>query len=92
MKKLTIVIPVYFNQDSLPELFEKLLDVEQQLIDIGIELELIFVDDGSEDNSFQELMKIKKNEKQPGSLNLQEILVLSMLQRQGFGLSLAIVL
>lgn len=60
MKKLTIVIPVYFNQDSLPLLFEKLLDVEQQLNDMGIELELIFVDDGSRDNSFQELMKIKR--------------------------------
>jgi glycosyltransferase involved in cell wall biosynthesis len=59
-KKLSIVIPVYFNAGSLPHLFKKLLGVEQQLALIEVELELIFVDDGSGDTSLDELLRIKK--------------------------------
>ena len=61
MKKLSVVIPVYYNEGSLPELFAELMRVEEILRrSRGIELELIFVDDGSGDNSFAELMKIKQ--------------------------------
>jgi dolichol-phosphate mannosyltransferase len=60
MKKLSIVVPVYYNQDSLPALFERFLQIEKQLNDMSIEMELVFVDDGSGDNSLQELFKIKK--------------------------------
>jgi dolichol-phosphate mannosyltransferase len=59
MKKLSVVVPVYFNEGSLPPLFEELLGVENKLLDRGLELELIFVDDGSGDHSWQELLKIK---------------------------------
>jgi glycosyltransferase involved in cell wall biosynthesis len=59
-KKLSVIIPVYFNAGSLQTLFEKLLGVEQQLTSIDMELELIFVDDGSGDNSLDELLRIKE--------------------------------
>lgn len=60
MKKLSVVIPVYYNEESLPGLFEELLKVEEQLRSRDMELELIFVDDGSGDHSLQELLKIKQ--------------------------------
>ncbi|HJZ91528.1 MAG TPA: glycosyltransferase family 2 protein [Gemmataceae bacterium] len=59
MKTLSVVVPVYFNEESLPGLFGELRDIERQLLDLGMELELIFVDDGSGDGSFAELLKIK---------------------------------
>jgi dolichol-phosphate mannosyltransferase len=59
LKRLSVVVPVYFNEGSLPHLFCELQDVEQRLLDLDIELELIFVDDGSGDGSFGELVKIK---------------------------------
>lgn len=59
-QKLSVVVPVYFNAGSLPHLFEKLLGTERQLTSIGMELELIFVDDGSGDTSLDELLHIKK--------------------------------
>jgi len=59
-KKLSIVVPVYFNEESLPHLFEALLNVERALLEKNVEMELIFVDDGSQDNSLPELFKIKK--------------------------------
>jgi len=58
-KRLSVVVPVYFNEGSLPHLFRELEDVERQLCDCGLELELIFVDDGSGDESYAELVKIK---------------------------------
>jgi polyisoprenyl-phosphate glycosyltransferase len=57
--RLSVVVPVYFNEGSLPHLFRELQDVERQLLGLGVELELIFVDDGSGDGSFGELVKIK---------------------------------
>lgn len=59
MKKLSVVVPVYFNEGSLPVLFRELLQVERQLLELDVELELIFVDDGSGDASFGEMVKIK---------------------------------
>jgi len=59
MKKLSIVIPVYFNAPSLFELHASLIDLEKKLLSIDIELELIFVDDGSQDDSLQKLLEIK---------------------------------
>lgn len=60
-KKLTIIVPVYFNAQSLPFLYQRLQEVEQQLAAIGMDLELIFVDDGSGDSSLDELLIIKKS-------------------------------
>ncbi len=59
-RKLSIIVPIYFNAESLPILFERLLLVEQQLAAIEMGLELIFVDDGSGDASLDELLRIKK--------------------------------
>jgi glycosyltransferase involved in cell wall biosynthesis len=60
MPKLSVVIPVYFNEPSLPVLFRELLKVEEALTRQECSLELIFVDDGSSDNSLAELLKIKQ--------------------------------
>ncbi|MCV2222712.1 glycosyltransferase family 2 protein [Pseudomonas mercuritolerans] len=57
MKTLSIVVPVYFNEGSLPDLFNKLLYIEVLLKQQDMLLELIFIDDGSQDNS---LMLLKQ--------------------------------
>jgi len=62
MIKLSIVIPVYFNEGNIPHLYEKL---KETIFDnTTIDYELIFVDDGSKDNSYNELKKLReKNDK-----------------------------
>ncbi len=53
MKKLSIVIPVYYNEENLLPLYEDLKkEVFQKLEKLNYDYELILVDDGSEDNSF----------------------------------------
>ncbi len=59
-RKLSIVIPVYFNEPSLPDLFEVLSSIESSLLQKNLETEIIFVDDGSGDGSLKELFKIKQ--------------------------------
>lgn len=58
-KTLSIVVPVYFNAGSLPSLFEELLKLEAQLKQRALRLELIFVDDGSKDESLARLLEFK---------------------------------
>lgn len=58
-RTVSVVVPVYFNEGSLAPLLDELLQVESRLHERNMQLELIFVDDGSGDNSLAELMKIK---------------------------------
>ncbi|MBK9008518.1 MAG: glycosyltransferase [Anaerolineae bacterium] len=53
MKKISIVIPVYFNESNLPDTIPQLLSLEEKLAEYS--LELVFVDDGSGDRSLDVL-------------------------------------
>ena len=64
-KIISIVIPVYFNQGSLPVLRDSLPVFEAELAARQMALELIFVDDGSGDRSFAELLRIRQQ--RPGT-------------------------
>ena len=54
MKKLSIIIPCYNEQDNIIPLFEKL----KNLINLDKNLEIIIIDNGSTDNT---LTKIKNH-------------------------------
>jgi glycosyltransferase involved in cell wall biosynthesis len=58
-RMISIVVPVYFNEASLPALFKELIELEKQLLGKNLKLELIFVDDGSADNSLARLLEFK---------------------------------
>ena len=55
---VSIVIPVYYNEGSLNLIYQS---IEEKVIKINPEksCEIVFVDDGSGDNSFDELMQIR---------------------------------
>lgn len=60
-RTVSIVVPVYNNAASLPLLFERLSNVERQLVTrFGTALEFIFVNDGSKDGSQATLLNIKQ--------------------------------
>ena len=60
-KTVSVVVPVYYNADSLPLLHERLTAVENTLMDLhGVRLQLVFVNDGSRDASQAELVRIKE--------------------------------
>jgi len=74
---ISIVIPVYNEEDNLKELHAKLIDV---LPSITENYEIIFVDDGSTDNSFNILKELNKKNKKVKAIKF----------RRNFGQSAAI--
>ena len=61
MKKISIIVPVYYNQDNLLPLYVDLK--EKVLTKLNMEYELIFVDDGSKDKSYEVMQNIAKLDK-----------------------------
>lgn len=58
-KSLSIVIPLFNEEESLDELYEK---ISQALGSLGLKYEIIFVDDGSTDSSPVKLREIHKRD------------------------------
>jgi dolichol-phosphate mannosyltransferase len=46
-RTLSVVVPVYWNEGSIPRLGDEMAVFEQRLAALGMRLELICVDDGS---------------------------------------------
>lgn len=55
MSKLSIVIPVYYNEDNLRPLYE---DLKTKVLSQLEEYELVMVDDGSKDNSWRVMQEL----------------------------------
>jgi len=56
MRVLSLVIPVFNNQPTLPELFKRVSNLRIELTKLGVNLELILVDDFSTDGSRETLV------------------------------------
>ncbi len=57
MSKISIVVPVYYNEDTLQMLYE---DMRAKILgEIG-DYELVFVDDGSGDRSYEVILKLRE--------------------------------
>lgn len=52
MKKFTVVVPVYKNEGSIDRLLDEVTTLHEQMADLGFELELVTVVDGSPDQSY----------------------------------------
>ncbi len=57
MKKLSVIIPCYYNESTIRATFDTLCKTIQSWPD-QTDLEFVFVDDGSKDNTYNELMTI----------------------------------
>lgn len=58
-KKVSVVIPVYNNSESLAETCKRIITTKQNSFP-HLALEMVFIDDGSKDNSWNTLQEIQK--------------------------------
>jgi glycosyltransferase involved in cell wall biosynthesis len=75
--EISVIIPVYNENESLPILYERLV---MALNGVGKSWEIVFVDDGSTDGTSQTLIKLQE----------QDAHVIVVAQRRNFGKSLAL--
>ena len=66
--KVSIIIPVYYNRESLEELYARLCRIPES--NPSVELEMVFVDDGSGDDSFEVIHKITSSDNRVIGLKL----------------------
>lgn len=59
MSKLSIVIPVYYNEDTLELLYE---DLKKKVLGKLEEYEIVFVDDGSGDDSWNVMNRLRERD------------------------------
>lgn len=60
MKKISIIVPVYNEEESLPFLHEKLNEIMGQMIDY--DFEILFVNDGSKDRSLEIIKSFREKD------------------------------
>lgn len=59
MSKISIVIPVYWNEDTLMLLYD---DLKSKILGQLGDYEIVFVDDGSGDKSWEVMESIRKQD------------------------------
>ena len=70
---LSLVIPIYKNEENLGELFLMLNEQESNFRDLGCKFEPIFVVDGSPDNCLELILKAKHENEIPSSTLILEL-------------------
>ena len=69
MKKLlSIVIPAYNEEKNIPLIYQELRKVLEKVFD-KYDYEIIFVNDGSKDNTWEEIVKLAKKDKKVKGIN-----------------------
>jgi dolichol-phosphate mannosyltransferase len=69
-KTLSVIVPVYYNGQSLPSLAQEIERFERELEKREFRLELIFVNDGSGDDSLIQLLRLKTDRPATKVINL----------------------
>lgn len=62
MSLLTVVVPCYNEEESVALFYEELLKNQPFFTEEGIELELLYVDDGSRDKTVEEVKKLRERD------------------------------
>ena len=66
--RYSIVVPFYNEQENIPDLYMKLTEVMDS---VGEPYEMVFVDDGSKDNSYKVLSEIYEHDRRVNVVRLR---------------------
>ena len=68
MKKISIIVPAYNEEESLPFLYERLLKTIDSIK--GYKFEILFINDGSKDKTLELIKKLREEDKRICYVNL----------------------
>ena len=68
MKKISIIIPAYNEEESLPFLYDRLIKIIDNIK--HYEFEVLFINDGSKDNTLDIIKYLRNKDKRVGYVNL----------------------
>ena len=88
--KVSIVVPMYNEQESLEILYQELNRVTDTIKDY--EFEYLFVNDGSKDNTLQEIQRLATADDRVRYVSFPEILEKKLLYMQDYQMLMAIIL
>ena len=60
MKKISIIIPAYNEEESIPKLYERLINIINSIA--NYEFEVLFVNDGSKDKTLELIKELRKKD------------------------------
>ena len=61
-KKLSIIVPCYNEEESIPKFYEKAVQQETFFHAQDVELEFLFINDGSKDGTVREIKKLRERD------------------------------
>lgn len=62
MKLLSVIVPCFNEEENIPDFYEELLKTESFFREKDVALEMLFIDDGSTDNTLNEIKKLKEKD------------------------------
>ncbi len=62
MSLLTVIVPCYNEEENVPFFYEELMKTVPSLVERGLEMELLYVDDGSTDRTVPEIKKLREQD------------------------------
>ena len=71
MDKLSIVVPCYNEENVIETFYNKLMEITEKISD-KYDYEVIFVDDGSKDETFPKMKNLRNLYYQPTTKNMTE--------------------
>ena len=87
MKRISIIIPCLNEQEVLPVYYREMANIMDEMK--NAEFELLFVDDGSTDDTFKLLREFKRDDKRCRYLSFSRILAKRQPCMRGFSTRLA---
>ncbi len=63
MEKLSVIVPCYNEQENIKDFYVELMKNESYFSGRDVEMEVIFVNDGSKDNTVKEIKALNENDK-----------------------------
>ena len=84
MSLLSVIVPCYNEEENVLPFYEELMKNKSFFEENDIEIEVLYIDDGSRDGTVAEVKKLREKDKRVHLVSFPEILARKQLCTQGW--------